>query len=200
MLFSGMNTVPEGSRTETWRQRYLASRYRQEFVANRSGKQPADADKAGEREAAPPVRPRPMAGPGQAQRHRPPRDRAQTAILLAQAPLFALLVALVNYPSARRATSTRSAQKLPVVHFLMVVAAIWFGCNNAARDIVGEWTIYKRERMVTLKLLPYVFSKFAVLLGPVHLPVRLHAGHRLPESADCTATSARTSSSCCSRP
>ena len=47
----------------------------------------------------------------------------------------------------------------------MVVAAIWFGCNNAARDIVGEWTIYKRERMVTLKLLPYVFSKLAVLLG-----------------------------------
>jgi hypothetical protein len=47
----------------------------------------------------------------------------------------------------------------------MVVAAIWFGCNNAARDIVGEWTIYKRERMVTLKLLPYVFSKFAVLLA-----------------------------------
>jgi len=46
-----------------------------------------------------------------------------------------------------------------------VVAAIWFGCNNAARDIVGEWTIYKRERMVTLKLLPYIFSKFAVLMA-----------------------------------
>jgi len=47
----------------------------------------------------------------------------------------------------------------------MVVAAIWFGCNNAARDIVGEWTIYKRERMVTLKLIPYVFSKLAVLFA-----------------------------------
>jgi hypothetical protein len=47
----------------------------------------------------------------------------------------------------------------------MVVAAIWFGCNNAARDIVGEWTIYKRERMVTLKLFPYVFSKLAILFG-----------------------------------
>jgi len=57
------------------------------------------------------------------------------------------------------------SEKLLIAHFLMVVAAIWFGCNNAARDIVGEWTIYKRERMVTLKLGSYVFSKLAVLLG-----------------------------------
>ena len=46
----------------------------------------------------------------------------------------------------------------------MVVAAIWFGCNNATRDIVGEWTIFYRERMVNLKLPSYVFSKFALLL------------------------------------
>ena len=51
------------------------------------------------------------------------------------------------------------------LEFLMIVAAIWFGCNNAARDIVGEWTIFQRERMVNLKLPSYVFSKFAVLVG-----------------------------------
>ena len=51
------------------------------------------------------------------------------------------------------------------IHFLMVVAAIWFGCNNAARDMVGEWTIFQRERMVNLKLPSYVFSKFAVMVG-----------------------------------
>jgi hypothetical protein len=45
----------------------------------------------------------------------------------------------------------------------MVVAAVWFGCNNAARDIVGETAIFLRERMVNLKLPSYVFSKFAVL-------------------------------------
>jgi hypothetical protein len=81
-----------------------------------------------------------------------------------QAPLFAVLVVLVSYP-LRPGHFDELSQKLPIIHFLMVIAAIWFGCNNAARDIVGEWTIYKRERMVTLKLLPYVFSKFAVLLG-----------------------------------
>ena len=64
-----------------------------------------------------------------------------------------MLVTLVNYP-LRADHFDEIAEKLPIIHFLMVVAAIWFGCNNAARDIVGEWTIYKRERMVTLKLLP----------------------------------------------
>jgi ABC-type multidrug transport system ATPase subunit len=164
MLFSGMNMVPEANRTEIWRQRYLASRYRQEFVANRSGKQPAQADHTGGE------KPRRQFGLGQwlalVKRNVIVRlqDRAQTAILLGQAPFFALLVTLVNCPLDAKNFNDLT-QKLPVIHFLMVVAAIWFGCNNAARDIVGEWTIYKRERMVTLKLFPYVFSKLAVLLG-----------------------------------
>ena len=51
------------------------------------------------------------------------------------------------------------------IEFLMVVAAIWFGCNNAARDMVGEWSIFQRERMVNLKLPSYVFSKFAIMVG-----------------------------------
>jgi ABC-type multidrug transport system ATPase subunit/ABC-type multidrug transport system permease subunit len=164
MLFSGMNTVPEANRTENWRQRYLASRYRQEFVENRSGKQPATTGETGEE------KPRRQFGLGQwialVKRNVIVRlqDRAQTAILLAQAPLFALLVALVTYP-LRADNFGELSQKLPIAHFLMVVAATWFGCNNAARDIVGEWTIYKRERMVTLKLLPYIFSKLAVLMA-----------------------------------
>jgi ABC-type multidrug transport system ATPase subunit/ABC-type multidrug transport system permease subunit len=164
MLFSGMNAVPEVNRTENWRQRYLTSRYRQEFVTNRSGKQPAAAGETGEE------KPRRSFGLSQwlalVKRNLIVRlqDRAQTAILLLQAPLFAVLVALVDYP-LRASHFDELSQKLPTIHFLMVVAAIWFGCNNAARDIVGEWTIYKRERMVTLKLGPYVFSKLAVLLG-----------------------------------
>jgi ABC-type multidrug transport system ATPase subunit len=146
------------------RERFLSSRYQQEFVTNRSGKQPAASGKTGEE------KPRRQFSMEQwlalIKRNVLVRlkDKTQTAVLLAQAPLFAILVALVNYP-LHADNFGDIAQKLPIAHFLMVVAAIWFGCNNAARDIVGEWTIYKRERKVTLKLLPYVFSKFAVLLG-----------------------------------
>ena len=95
------------------------------------------------------------------------RDRFQAGILLAQAPLFGLLVALVfhDLSSSNPADYQSWAEysgKMAGVQFLMVVAAIWFGCNNSARDIVGEWTVYQRERMVSLKLPSYVFSKFAV--------------------------------------
>jgi len=171
MLFSGMNTVPEGSRTETWRKRYQTSSYQKEFVAGRSGKQPAESGKTGEE------KPRRQFGFTQwlalVKRNLIVKlqDRAQTAILLAQAPFFALLVYLLVRPLPDPSNLVSPAdlgplgEKLLIAHFLMVVAAIWFGCNNAARDIVGEWTIYKRERMVTLKLIPYVFSKLSVLLG-----------------------------------
>jgi hypothetical protein len=45
----------------------------------------------------------------------------------------------------------------------MVVAAVWFGTSNAAREIVSERAIYMRERMVNLGLFNYVVSKFVLL-------------------------------------
>lgn len=47
--------------------------------------------------------------------------------------------------------------------FFLVVAAVWFGTSNAAREIVSERAIYLRERMVNLGLFNYLFSKFAFL-------------------------------------
>jgi len=51
----------------------------------------------------------------------------------------------------------------PTVLFLMSFAAIMFGCINAIREIVKEAPIYRRERTVNLGILPYMFSKIAVL-------------------------------------
>jgi hypothetical protein len=47
--------------------------------------------------------------------------------------------------------------------FVMVIAIFWFGCNNAAREIVKEEAIYARERSVNLGISPYLASKFLVL-------------------------------------
>lgn len=71
--------------------------------------------------------------------------------------------------------------------FFLVVAAVWFGTSNAAREIVSERAIYLRERMVNLKLLNYIFSKFllltlfcviqcTVLLGIVFFALGFHGG------------------------
>jgi ABC transport system ATP-binding/permease protein len=46
---------------------------------------------------------------------------------------------------------------------IVVIAVLWFGCNNAAKEIVKEEAIYGRERAVNLSILPYLGSKFVVL-------------------------------------
>jgi hypothetical protein len=47
--------------------------------------------------------------------------------------------------------------------FFVVVSCVWFGTSNAAREIVTERSIYLRERMVNLRLINYVLSKFLLL-------------------------------------
>ncbi len=117
------------------------------------------------------------------------RDVGGTAIMLAQAPIIGVLLALVfgwqkeAIPywclGALQELGNRSGglgggtdQLLKAMSptadnsasiFFVVVAAVWFGTSNAAREIVSETAIYKRERMVNLRIFNYVFSKFLLL-------------------------------------
>src|SRR5207302_3838234 len=50
-----------------------------------------------------------------------------------------------------------------MLQFLIVLIVLWFGCNNAAKEIVKEEAIYGRERAVNLGVVPYLASKFLVL-------------------------------------
>ncbi len=79
-------------------------------------------------------------------------DRAQTLLLFGQAPLIALLVALM-------ASGPNQVQTI----FMAMFSSLWFGCSNAVREIVDEQTIYRRERQTGLKIPSYILSKLAVL-------------------------------------
>jgi ABC-type multidrug transport system ATPase subunit/pSer/pThr/pTyr-binding forkhead associated (FHA) protein len=79
-------------------------------------------------------------------------DRGQTLLLFLQAPIVALLVALM-------ASAPNQVQTL----FMAIFAALWFGCSNAVREIVDEQTVYRRERQTGLKIPSYILSKLAVL-------------------------------------
>jgi ABC-type multidrug transport system ATPase subunit/ABC-type multidrug transport system permease subunit/cellobiose-specific phosphotransferase system component IIB len=81
------------------------------------------------------------------------RDMVNVCILLGQAPIIAFLLILVflNY---------RNVWSLL---FCFSLSAVWFGCINSIREITKEKHIYARERVVSLKVGPYVFSKIAVL-------------------------------------
>ncbi|HXS15724.1 MAG TPA: ATP-binding cassette domain-containing protein, partial [Polyangiaceae bacterium] len=117
------------------------------------------------------------------------RDRVGTAILLLQAPLIGVLLssvfwgqkpavvywclgALNELSQASHQVSEASANLLSQLKktqdnagavFFLVIAAVWFGTSNAAREIVSERAILRRERMVHLQLGRYVLSKFVVL-------------------------------------
>jgi len=56
--------------------------------------------------------------------------------------------------------SGSSSQKILLI---IVLAAVMSGCTDGAREIVKEAPIYRRERTVNLGIIPYMFSKFAVL-------------------------------------
>jgi ABC-type multidrug transport system ATPase subunit len=50
-----------------------------------------------------------------------------------------------------------------ILLFILSVVVLWFGCNNASREIVKEEAIFSRERAVNLRILPYLASKVLVL-------------------------------------
>ena len=78
-------------------------------------------------------------------------DKMNSLIMIGQAPIIAGLICLIF---------SNITQAVP---FLMAVCAVWFGTNNAAREIVGETPIFKRERMFNQGILPYMLSKITVL-------------------------------------
>ncbi len=81
-------------------------------------------------------------------------DTGGLVLILAQAPLIGWLCAVV-WGSIERDT--------PALYFVLCLAAMWFGCINACREIVKERAILERERLFGLRPGAYVASKVWVL-------------------------------------
>ena len=92
-------------------------------------------------------------------------DRVNLLVLLLQAPIVAVILMLLIQFLIKPTVFT--AQILPItaeqVLFILSFVAVLLGCNNSAREIVKEIQIYRRERMVNLGIMPYLFSKVLVL-------------------------------------
>jgi ABC-type multidrug transport system ATPase subunit/ABC-type multidrug transport system permease subunit len=95
------------------------------------------------------------------------QDRWNMAILVGQAPVIAVLIVIVfgrpRGTGVEQDDWVATARAVVSTTFAVGMAALWFGCSNAIREIVAEWPIYQRERMFNLKLVPYVASKLAAL-------------------------------------
>ena len=83
------------------------------------------------------------------------KDGLNTLVLVGQAPAIAFILALIVGDTVNDSKTL----------FIGAIIAVWFGGNSAIREIVAELPIYGRERLVNLKIPPYLGSKFAVLGG-----------------------------------
>jgi ABC-type multidrug transport system ATPase subunit len=90
------------------------------------------------------------------------QDRRNLLILLLQAPIIGLLLLLVAKADAIVGRNAFASEAKKVL-FMLATVAVWFGIINAAREIVKEAPIYRRERLANLRIGPYLLSKVLVL-------------------------------------
>lgn len=103
-------------------------------------------------------------------------DKISLWVLLAVMPLIGLFLLVISNAAALVGNTPQEitailesdgvytiADKAQTLLFMMALAANLLGVFAAAYEIIKEQAIYRRERMVNLKILPYFSSKFAVL-------------------------------------
>jgi len=111
------------------------------------------------------------------------RDKLLLSVLMLVMPLIGVLIVLISdanwlvgNPAAEierqlaagMATGERSAAYAVVANcqtllFIMALASVLLGLFSSVYEIVKEKSIYRRERMVSLRIVPYVASKIVVL-------------------------------------
>jgi ABC-type multidrug transport system ATPase subunit/pSer/pThr/pTyr-binding forkhead associated (FHA) protein len=111
------------------------------------------------------------------------RDKLLLSVLMAVMPIIGALVLLVSDANwlvgnplaeierqlAADLAAGQSSATYAVVGnsqtllFIMALASVLLGLFASVYEIVKEWSVYQRERMVTLRILPYVASKVVVL-------------------------------------
>jgi len=111
------------------------------------------------------------------------RDKLLLTVLMAVMPLIGLLLLLISEPNwlvgdslaeiERRLVDGLTAGEQSVTYsvvvnsqtllFMMALAAVLLGLFAAVFEIVKEWSVYRRERMVTVRIVPYIASKVTVL-------------------------------------
>jgi hypothetical protein len=73
-----------------------------------------------------------------------------------------LIGGLVGYTFGAFGVGQERISSQNALLLLLGLSAIWLGCNSASKDIVGELTIYQRERDSNLSTAAFIGAKFLV--------------------------------------
>jgi len=79
------------------------------------------------------------------------RDSLGAAVLILQPPILAMVM-LIVFP-----------QPTAPCIFMLALSSLWFGMSSAVRELISDRAIWRRERRVGARLLPYVGSKVGIL-------------------------------------
>lgn len=112
------------------------------------------------------------------------RDKVLLTLLLAVMPLVGLLLTLIARPTALVGESAQRIQQIvaesgsysvageaQIVIMMLALAASLVGLFAAAFELVRERPIFRRERLLNLRLRTYLGSKIVVLIGFAALQV-----------------------------
>lgn len=89
------------------------------------------------------------------------RDRFSLGLMLAASPIVGLLSVLLALILGNNPFdfSTGSMTNIIITMFLLTIYGVMVGGLSQMREIVKEAEIYRRERLVNLKIVPYIMSK-----------------------------------------
>ena len=181
---------PEVARQKAkqWEETYRRSPQHQKFVAERQRRLPEAQQQAGEavEQRGPRVNPiRQLSVLTRRYLDLVLRDKLLLSVLMAVMPIIGALVLLISETNwlvgdtangiERQLSSEIAAGATSATYsiigdsqsllFILAFAAVLLGLFASVYEIVKEWSVYRRERMVTLRLVPYLLSKVLVLGG-----------------------------------
>jgi len=171
---------------ESWRRHYHQSELHQTYMAQRQRTlpKPPSAGRGGTERARPRVYPlRQLAVLTRRYFDLVMRDRLLLTVLMVIMPLIGVLMLLVSdsnwlvgnsldeidrqlavdlIADGKSATYSVIGESQTLL-FMMALASVLLGLFASVYEIVKEWSVYRRERMVTLRILPYLGSKIIVM-------------------------------------
>ncbi|MBS0017579.1 MAG: ATP-binding cassette domain-containing protein [Arthrospira sp. SH-MAG29] len=106
------------------------------------------------------------------------RDKFNLLLNLLTAPVGILLIRLAigdRHPFIGDADTSLASLARQVL-FVFTCAAIWVGLSSSLQELVKETAIYARERLVNLRIVSYLGSKFLILSGLALLQTLLMVG------------------------
>jgi len=100
-------------------------------------------------------------------------DRQWLLITLMEAPVLALICAILTHYSSTEGYSIMDNKNMVSYMFMSIIVVTFLGMSGSAEEIIKDRAILKREHYLNLSYFSYIFSKIIFLAGVVAIQTLL---------------------------